>query len=112
MMTTESKKEVKRLMKWKEQEHSSIYSNMIGVGMSPFDIHLLFGEVVDADAETVTGVPRVKILLSPEQAFNLQKLLSVAIDVFTKSNGPLRTAGAVDPVEVAADIEAAMPKVH
>jgi hypothetical protein len=112
MTTTESKNEIKRIMKWKEQESPTVYSNMIGIGMTPFDINLIFGEVVESDGNTVTGVPRVKILLTPEQALNLQKLLSVTVDAYIKSNGPLRTAGAVDTVELAAQVEASMPKVH
>ena len=99
-------------MKWKELEHPTVYSNMIGVGMTPFDINLIFGEVVESDGNTVTGAPRVKILLSPEQVANLQKLLSVTMNAYTKANGPIRTAGAVEIAELTEQIEAAMPKVH
>lgn len=112
MKKTESKDAVTRSMKWKEQEHPTVYSNMIGIGMTPFDINLIFGEVVDSDKETVTGSPRVKILLSPEQAANLQKLLSVTMDAYTKANGPIRSAGAVDVADLTARVEATMPKVH
>lgn len=99
-------------MKWKEQEHPTFYSNMLGIGMTPFDITVIFGEVTEADGTTVTGTPRVKVLLAPEQAVNLMKMLSVAVDSFTKTNGAIRTAGAVDAAEMARNIEASKAKVH
>jgi hypothetical protein len=86
----------KRPAKWLETDHASIYANMMGIGMSPFDIHILFGEVLHSDATSVTGVPRVKVILTPEQAQNLMKLLNIAVNAYTKTNGILRSAGAID----------------
>jgi hypothetical protein len=40
--------------------------------------------------------PRVKVLLAPEQAANLAKLLNSVLDQYVKNNGQLRTSGKVD----------------
>ncbi len=62
-------------MKWKEQDYPTVYANLMGVGMTPFDIAIVFGEVGDSTATEVIGIPRLKLLLAPEQAANLQKIL-------------------------------------
>ena len=68
--------------------------------MTPFDIAIVFGEVLETDETTVTGIPRVKILVTPEQAWNLKQILEVTLAHFANANGPLRTSGSVDPVEL------------
>lgn len=97
---------------WKDGEYPTVYSNQIGVGMTPFDLAIVFGEVQNSDEATVTGIPRVKILLAPEQASNLIQLLTVALEHYSNANGPLRTSGAVDPVELQARIERQNKKVN
>ena len=89
-----------QIMKWKEQEHPTVYANVMAFGMTPFDIALVFGEIGDSTSTEVTGIPRVKILLAPEQAANLMQLLGVALKTFVENNGQLRTAGAVNLEDV------------
>lgn len=95
-----------QVMKWKEQEFPTVYANIMGLGMTPFDMALVFGEVGDSTATEVTGIPKVKILLSPEQASNLMQLLGVALKKFVENNGQLRTAGAVNIVEISKQLDA------
>lgn len=103
----------KRVAKWKEVEHPTLYINMMGIGMSPFDINLILGELTESDENSITGTPKIKILLAPEQAANLVKLLSIAIDSYAKANGALRTAGAIDVADVTEQMErATKPKVN
>lgn len=90
-----------QVMKWKEQDYPTIYVNMMGLGMTSFDIALVFGEIGDASPTEVTGIPKVKLLLSPEQASNLKSLLEVTLKNFVENNGPLRTSGAVNLEEIA-----------
>jgi len=111
MPKVDAAKVKRRIAKWKEGEFPTVYCNMMGIGMTPFDINIIFGEVVEGDETSLTGVPRVKILLAPEQAVNLMKLLSVAVDAYVKANGSIRTAGAVDVVEMSGQFEA-LSKVH
>jgi hypothetical protein len=96
----------KRPAKWLEIEHPSIYANMLGIGMTAFDINIIFGEIIKADPSSVTGTPKVKIILAPEQAQNLIKLLTVAINSYAKANGPLRSSGSVDVEELTENFEA------
>ena len=86
---------------WKEgQPFPSYYANLIGFSMSPFDITLLFGELDTATPTEIIGLPRAKILLSPEQAQNLMKLLVLAVEAFQKNNGALRTNASLNIAEL------------
>jgi hypothetical protein len=113
MKTPPSPNVVKRIAKWKEVEFPAVYANMMGIGMTPFDVNIIFGEVLESDEKSLTGRPLVKVLISPEQAGNLIKLLSIALDSFTKTNGALRTAGAIDVKETAEEMNRALvPKAN
>lgn len=100
MTTPTSPNAVKRIAKWKEIEFPAIYANMMGIGMTSFDINLIFGEVLESDEKTLTGRPLVKVLLAPEQAANLVKLLSIALESYATTHGTLRTSGAIDVKEI------------
>lgn len=95
-----------QVVKWREQEIPPVYANIIGFGMSAFDIYLLFGEIGEATSSEVTAIPKVKVFLSPEQASNMMTLLSVALDSYVDRYGPLRTAGAVNLDDIRAQLEA------
>jgi hypothetical protein len=111
MTTPPSPNAVKRIAKWKEIDFPAIYANMMGIGMTPFDINLIFGEVLESDEKSLTGRPLVKVLLAPEQAANLVKLLSIALESYGTTNGALRTAGAIDVKEMTEQmIQAQKPK--
>jgi uncharacterized protein DUF3467 len=97
--------------RFKEVEHPTIYSNMMGVGATPFDIAVTFAEVEKGTPEEVIGVPRVKILLAPEQASNLLIMLKAVLDQYTAGNGPLRESGRVNVQEFTAAAELASRKV-
>lgn len=96
-----------QVIKWKEMEYPTVYANLMAFGMTPFDISLVFGEVGDTTPEEVTGIPRVKIILTPEQAANLVKILTVGLHAYVEGNGQLRLAGALDVDGFIAQIEAA-----
>lgn len=98
----------KRTAKWLEVEHPSIYANMLGIGMTAFDVNVIFGELIKAEESSVTGTPKVKIIFSPEQAQNLIKLLTIAVNAYAKANGPLRSAGSVDVEEFSQNFEASI----
>jgi hypothetical protein len=99
--------QTKRTAVWETKEHPTVYANMMGIGMTPFDINVVFGEILHSDDKTLTGTPRVKVLLTPEQAQNLVKLLTVALNTYVKTNGAVRAAGAVNVVDFAESFEAA-----
>ena len=91
--------QTKRLAVWEERDYPTVYANMMGIGMTPFDINLILGEVTKSDDTTLTGTPKVKVLMTPEQAQNLIKLLGIAVTAYEKANGAIRTAGAIDTVD-------------
>lgn len=84
-----------RTARFKEIEYPSIYSNIMGVTATPFDVGIIFGEVDAATDSEIVASPRAKVLLAPEQAANLVKLLNSVLDQFVKNNGQLRTDGNV-----------------
>jgi hypothetical protein len=112
MAKSNSVKPTMRVAKWKEGEVPTIYANMMGIGMTPFDVNIVFGEVLEADEKFLIGVPKIKVLLAPEQAVNLMKLLSVAVDAYVKANGTLRTSGAVDVTGLSGEFKAAASKAN
>src|SRR5260370_29817335 len=76
-----------QVVKWKELDHPSVYANIIGFGMSQFDINLIFGEIGDSTPSQAVAIPKVKVFLTPEQAANTMKLLSVALEAYVAGNG-------------------------
>jgi Protein of unknown function (DUF3467) len=93
-------------VKWREQEMPSVYANIMGFAMSPFDISIIFGEISEATITEVTAIPKAKVILTPEQAANLMKLLGVALASYISANGQLRTAGAIDMEQLEAQMKA------
>ena len=100
-----------RGMRWVKQDHPTIYANLIGYAMTPFDVSLTFGEVGESTDAELLGIPKVKVTFSPEQAQNLQKLLTVAIDSYVRNNGQLRTSGAMDVNEFIKQLEGQGTKI-
>jgi hypothetical protein len=99
-------------IKWKEKEFPSIYANIMGIGMSPFDIAMMFGEIVDTTFTEITAIPKAKIILSPEQASNLMKLLQFALSNYVKNNGQLRSNVEINPDFLAtSQVEAQTTKI-
>ncbi len=82
---------------WKEIDFPTVYANILGVALTPFDIGLIFGQVGMISEDKIEGIPQVKVLLSPEQAANLLKVLKGAIDAYVKGSGSLRE----NPMKVA-----------
>jgi Protein of unknown function (DUF3467) len=101
-----------QVVQWKEKEHPTVYANIMGFSLSPFDIGILFGELGESTPTLVNGIPNVKVVVSPEQAANLAKLLNVAIAAYVENYGPLRTAGAINLDDVNAQLEASKVAKH
>ncbi len=86
--------------KWREAEIPSLYSNLMAFSMTPNDISLLFGEIESATPTEITGKPLMKVVLSPEQAHNLAKFLTLAVERYVQDNGVLRKAANVDEAAI------------
>lgn len=71
----------------------TFYANVIGVGSTPYDVTLLLGEMQNATETQITATPRAKIILTPELAANLGRLLDAIVLAYIDGNGPLRAAG-------------------
>ncbi len=95
-MTEKPKLPSGQTIEWRDENVTSHYSNLMALSMTPFDITIIFGEVGKASPESVEGIGRARIILSPEQASNLRKLLGIALDNYVVNNGELRPSGAVD----------------
>jgi hypothetical protein len=80
-----------QVLKWSDDAYPSYYANIMALGMSAFDITVQFGEISAATVHDVIGKPKAKIVLSPEQAFNLSNMLGLIVERYVQTNGPLRT---------------------
>ena len=77
----------------------------MALSMTPFDISVTFGQISTASLTEVVADAKAKIILSPEQASNLMKLLMVAVAKYTSGNGALRISGALDEEAFAKSLE-------
>jgi Protein of unknown function (DUF3467) len=84
-----------RATRFLEIEYPTIYSNVIGIGATPYDLTVVFGLVDSATEDEVLAKPAVKVLMAPEQAANLVKILNEMLARFKEANGELRTAATV-----------------
>jgi hypothetical protein len=87
-------------VKWEAVPFPSVYANIMQLGLTSFDISFTFGEIGSATASEVQAVPKVKVILSPEQALNLSKLITASLETYTRHNGALRAGGALNIEEV------------
>lgn len=85
--------QVAQAVEWREEQFPSVYSNVASVGITPFDISLICGEVESATPSAVKARPQVRIFFSPEQASLVMQMLQQALNKFVEGSGPLRPVG-------------------
>jgi hypothetical protein len=90
---------VSQTISWKPVDYPTVYSNLLAVGITPFDVSLVFGDVEEATTTDVLGVPRVKVILAPEQAANVLKMLTTALTQYIATNGKLRESGNAETLQ-------------
>jgi hypothetical protein len=95
-MTSGPKLPTGQTVNWNEEKQMIVYSNLMGISMTPFDIGILFGQIGKATATDIEGLVQAKVLLSAEQVQNLIVLLSIALKQYVEGNGPLRGGGALN----------------
>ena len=95
-MTDQPKLPSGQTVKWHEDKMVIYYSNLIGISMTPFDIGIVFGQVASATQSQIDGLGLAKVLLSPEQAQNLVKLLMISLAKYVTNSGELRAAGEIN----------------
>ena len=78
--------------RWKSDPSPTYYSNVAAVGLTPFDVTIIFGEVERANATEVLCAPKAKLILSPEQASNLIQMLTKGLSTYSAQFGQLRSA--------------------
>ena len=73
----------------------STYSNHVEIGNSPFDIRLLFFEVVEGDAGNHIREKKVRVVMSPQHAVAFTQVLNHSIQGWLKEHAP-NAVGKVD----------------
>jgi hypothetical protein len=81
--------------RWLSQQHPTVYSNLLGIGITPYDIAIIFGEIANITEGEVVGNPKVRIYLAPEQVGNLIRMLEESLKMYTTNAGPLRSQQSV-----------------
>jgi len=107
-MPTKPKLPTGQLVNWDNSNAQIVYANIMGFGLTPFDISLTFGHIGMATPKQVEASASVKVLLSPEQAENLRMLLGIAVKAYVENNGPLRTVGALNVDSVNEQLETSL----
>jgi hypothetical protein len=68
----------------------STYSNAMNVEVTFTDFKLFFGEIVEATHDKLVTVDRVAVLITPEQARLIAKVLTKQIEQYESRFGPIR----------------------
>jgi hypothetical protein len=68
---------------------SSFYSNNISFRINPLDFVLIFGEIIDANAEVATVERKARVVLNPAQAKAMAELLMKNVQIYESINGPI-----------------------
>lgn len=84
----------------KNTDCPTVYSNFMGVGATPFDLAIIFGEVDLTEGSESQANPKVKVILAPEQAANLIKMVGEVLKQYVAANGTLRTGGMIEGLEI------------
>jgi hypothetical protein len=71
-------------------EYRSVYANNVALGISAFDISLVFGEIMGSeDGKTVNVEQRVRVTMSPQHAKALVMVLAENLHNYEKNIGPI-----------------------
>jgi hypothetical protein len=81
----------------------AVYSNVVAVLSTQFDLQIIFGEAAQVTNEAVIGKALVRVVVTPEHAQFLLHVLQVRLDQFIKTVGPLRM-NAVNSVSVGKEV--------
>ena len=73
----------------KSDKHVTIYSNASSLGVSPWDIRIAFGKVVEGGAGTALIDNEATIIMSPGQAKALSQTLNKTIEEYEKLFGKI-----------------------
>ncbi len=84
--------DVNTLPQRKTEEYRSIYSNLIEVGSSPWDFHIVFFEVMDDEEGNLIREKKVRVTMSPQHMIAHTKLLNAHLVNWMKVHAP----GAID----------------
>ena len=68
----------------------SLYSNNISVPTTPFDIQLIFGEILSVDEHKLAIENFLAVNLSPQTAKSLLNVISGQIDAYEQQYGEIR----------------------
>jgi len=95
-MTDKPKLPSGQTVTWNEEKMATYYSNLIGITINAFDIGIIFGQIGKGDMHQLEGLGLAKVMLTPEQAQNLIKLLTISLAKYIAANGDLRAGGAIN----------------
>ena len=68
----------------------SMYSNNISVRVTPFDMQLIFGEILSVDERKLVIENFLAVNLSPQTAKSLLSVVSSQIDAYEQQYGEIR----------------------
>lgn len=94
------------------EDHQLIYANSTRIGISPWDVQITFGHVVEREAGKTVNVDKVTIVLTPSQAkavvHNLSLTLKTYEDMFGEISDPI---AAIQKAQAARAMKSPLPKI-
>jgi hypothetical protein len=88
------------------------YANVGTVMSTPFDIQLLFGDLVQADSKELLAKATARIVMTPEHAALLLQALTMRIQQYVQIHGKLRRVGVGIEGPGASDVDTASVMDH
>jgi hypothetical protein len=76
-------------------EHKNIYTNAIRAGVLPWDIRLMFGEVIQAPDQSQYIEEKVTVIMSPAQAKSALRILESTIKNYEAMFGEIKELGPI-----------------
>lgn len=80
------------LTQTRSPDYRDIYANQVQIGITPYDLHLMFNRASGAGGDYPTNQAQVTIFLSLHQAKAFQTILNRVLEDFEEKNGPITPA--------------------
>jgi hypothetical protein len=76
----------------RDEKASPVYANNVVIELTPWDVKFRFGEILEASATALRTLERVAVVMSPQHALVLSKILNRHLDTYQTKYGPIPLA--------------------
>ncbi|HEY3770785.1 MAG TPA: DUF3467 domain-containing protein [Candidatus Angelobacter sp.] len=80
----------RKVLRQKSETYSNFYANNVEITVSPWDMRLRFGQILEADEEKLVLEEYSTVFMSPQHAKAFAQILQAHIDKYEASFGQLK----------------------